>query len=179
MVDESRKVRRIAERGVARQVADLIEPAIEALGFRLVRVRLTGDAGQTLQIMAERPDGTMDIEGCELISRTISPILDVDDPIAGKYALEVSSPGMDRPLVRTTDFEQWAGFEAKIEMTEMIAGRKRFRGRIEGFLDDEVRLWISDQEGGDPLLIGLPFDKVSSAKLVMNDELLNAPRTAH
>ena len=167
------------EEGLARKVAEIIEPAIEGLGFRLVRVRLTGDSGQTLQVVAERPDGSMNIDDCELISRTLSPLLDVEDPIASAYALEVSSPGIDRPLVRPSDFERWAGFEAKIEMAQMIAGRKRFRGRLEGFEDDEVRLWFKEDDGADPVVVGLAFENVASAKLVMTDELIKASTTAH
>ncbi len=167
------------EEGLARKVAEIIEPAIEGLGFRLVRVRLTGDGGQTLQVMAERPDGSLNIDDCELISRTLSPLLDVEDPIAGAYALEVSSPGIDRPLVRPSDFERWAGFEAKIEMAQMIAGRKRFRGRLEGFEDDEIRLWFKENDGADPVVVGLAFENVASAKLVMTDELIKASATAH
>ena len=165
--------------GLALKVAEIIEPAIEGLGFRLVRVRVTGDNQQTLQVMAERPDGTMNIEGCELISRTLSPLLDVEDPIASAYALEVSSPGIDRPLVRPSDFDRWAGFEVKIEMAQMIAGRKRFRGRLEGFEDDEVRLWFKENDQADAVVIGLAFENVASAKLVMTDELIKASQTAH
>lgn len=179
MTDMDLNTRLAAEQGIARRVAGIVEPSIEALGFRLVRVRLTGDAGQTLQIMAEREDGTMNVEGCELISRTISPLLDVEDPIAGAYALEVSSPGVDRPLVRPSDFERWSGFEAKIELSQMLAGRKRFRGKLEGFEDGEVRLWFTEKDGDDPVVIGLPFTGIAAAKLVMTDELLKASATAH
>ena len=158
--------------GVAAKVARLVEPAIEDLGFRLVRVRLTGN---TLQIMAERPDGTMTVGGCQDISRTISPLLDVNDPISGRYSLEVSSPGVDRPLVRPEDFELWAGFEAKIELVTPLAGRKRFRGMLEGFDDGEVRLFIPPPEkGGEDILIGLDITAIGDARLVMTDELLKA-----
>jgi ribosome maturation factor RimP len=160
------------ESGVAAKVAAIVEPAIEDLGYRLVRVKQTGS---TLQIMAERPDGSMTVGGCEEISRTVSPLLDVEDPISGPYSLEVSSPGVDRPLVRPEDFERWAGFDAKIELASPLAGRKRFRGRLEGFEDGEVRLFIEPQEkGGDEVLIGLAFDAIGDAKLVMTDELLAA-----
>ncbi len=179
MSDAAENRRLKSEQGVALKVAEIIEPAIEGLGFRLVRVRVTGDGQQTLQVMAERPDGTMNIEGCELISRTLSPLLDVEDPIASAYALEVSSPGIDRPLVRPSDFDRWAGFEAKIEMAQMIAGRKRFRGRLEGFEDEEVRLWFKENDQADAVVIGLAFENVASAKLVMTDELIKASQTAH
>ena len=117
-------------------------------GFRLVRVAVSGREGKTLQIMAERADGTMTIEDCEAISREISPLLDVHDPIAGAYRLEVSSPGIDRPLVRPSDFEDWSGHEAKIELKEPIDGRKRFRGMLEGFEDGEVRIEVDLGEAG-------------------------------
>ena len=160
------------ETGVAANVARLVESAIEELGFRLVRVRLTGN---TLQIMAERPDGTMTVGGCQDISRTISPLLDVHDPVSGRYSLEVSSPGVDRPLVRPEDFERWAGFEAKVELTTPLAGRKRFRGKLEGFDDGEVRLFVPPLEKADEdVLIGLDIKAIGDARLVMNDELLKA-----
>jgi len=174
---EDRRIGR--ETGVARRVAEIIEPSVGALGFRLVSVRLTGVNGQTLQIMAERPDGTMRIEDCELVSRTVSPLLDVEDPIIGAYHLEVSSPGIDRPLVRPEDFERWAGHLAKVELQVPLAGRKRFQGVLEGFdeADDEVRLFIASAEkGGDDVLVGLPFDAIAKAKLVMTDALLDAAR---
>ncbi len=168
MVDMTKRLEN--ESGPAAAVARLVEPAIEDLGFRLVKVRLSGT---TLQIMAERPDGTMTVGGCEQISRNISPMLDVDDPISGKYQLEVSSPGVDRPLVRPEDFERWAGFECKIELATPLAGRKRFRGRLEGFDNAEVRLFIPPVEkGGDEVLIGLDFAAIGDARLVMTDELL-------
>ena len=163
-----------SEQGIARRVAEVVEAPIEALGYRIVRIRLTGQNGQTLQIMAERPDGSMTIAGCQEISRAISPLLDVDDPISGKYALEVSSPGIDRPLVRPQDFESWSGFEAKLEMKMLIGGRKRFRGKLEGFEDGEVRLWFEDTDAQQAVVIGLPFDQLADAKLVLTDDLLAA-----
>jgi len=161
------------ETGPALRVAKLVEPVLESMGFRLVRVRLSGQGGQTLQIMAERPDGSFTIEDCEAVSRAVSPLLDVEDPVAGRYHLEVSSPGIDRPLVRQEDFERWAGHEAKIEMSVPQAGRKRFRGDIEGYVEGEVRLHIDNPEGGtERLLIGVPFADIAEAKLVMTDRLL-------
>ena len=160
------------ETGVAAQVARLVEPAIEELGYRLVRVRLTGNS---LQIMAELPDGSMTVGGCQDISRAVSPLLDVNDPISGRYNLEVSSPGVDRPLVRPEDFERWAGFEAKLELSVPLAGRKRFRGKLEGFDNGEVRLFVpSPDKTGEDVLIGLDVDAIGSARLVMSDELLAA-----
>ena len=121
--------RLIIEQGVAARVAAIAEPVIGGLGYRLVRVRLSGLAGCTVQIMAERPDGTMTIEGCEAISRALSPVLDVADPVDRAYQLEISSPGIDRPLVRRSDFERHAGSRVRIEMTVAVEGRRRFRGR--------------------------------------------------
>jgi ribosome maturation factor RimP len=163
------------ETGPALRVAKLIEPVLQGMGFRLVRVRLTGQNGQTLQIMAERPDGGFTIDDCEEVSRAVSPLLDVEDPIAGRYHLEVSSPGIDRPLVRPEDFERWAGHEVKIEMSVAQAGRKRFRGEIEGYDNGEVRLLIDNPEAGkERLLIGVPFADIAEAKLVMTDRLIAA-----
>lgn len=164
------------ETGPALRVAALIEPVLAGMGFRLVRVKMIG---ATLQIMAERPDGTFSIDDCEQASRAISPVLDVEDPIAGRYHLEVSSPGIDRPLVRPADFEDWAGHEAKIEMATPVAGRKRFRGKLEGFHEGEVRLFIENPEGAnlEPVLVGLPFADIGDARLVLTDELIAAARS--
>ncbi|MBN9447917.1 MAG: ribosome maturation factor RimP, partial [Bosea sp.] len=123
---EATEARIVVESGVAARVAAIVEPAILDLGYRLVRVRVTGQNGCTVQIMAERPDGSMTVEGCEEISQAVSPVLDVDDPVQAAYYLEVSSPGIDRPLVRASDFERWAGHLAKFEMSEPVGGRKRF-----------------------------------------------------
>ncbi|MFO0991368.1 MAG: ribosome maturation factor RimP [Hyphomicrobiales bacterium] len=162
------------ETGPALRVAKLIEPVLDGMGFRLVRVKLSGPA---LQIMAERPDGRFSIEDCEQASRAISPVLDLEDPIPSRYHLEVSSPGIDRPLVRAEDFERWAGHEAKIEMATPQAGRKRFRGILEGYADGEVRLFIDNPEGGtEKVLVGLPFDAIADAKLVLTDALIEAAR---
>jgi ribosome maturation factor RimP len=162
------------ETGPALRVAKLIEPVLEGLGFRLVRVKMSG---ATLQIMAERPDGSFTIDDCEQASRAISPMLDVEDVISSRYFLEMSSPGIDRPLVRTGDFERWAGHEAKIEMSVPQAGRKRFRGVLEGFADGEVRLFIDNPEGGsEKLLIGVPFAEIGEAKLTLTDALIEATK---
>lgn len=161
----------LRETGPAASVAALIRPALEDLGFRLVRVQVSGREGATLQIMAERPDGSISIDDCETISRQLSPLLDVHDPIRGAYRLEISSPGIDRPLVRPSDFEDWAGYEAKIEVREAIDGRRRFRGRLEGFEDGEVRMDVDlDTEGRQ--ILGFPIALISDARLVMTDELI-------
>jgi ribosome maturation factor RimP len=145
--------------------------------MRLVRVRLSGQNGQTLQIMAERPDGTFTIDDCERASRAISPILDVDDPVSGRYHLEVSSPGIDRPLVRPEDFERYAGHEARIEMQMPQAGRKRFRGDIDGYGAGEIRLKIDNPDGGaGKVMVGLPFDGIAEARLVLTDRLIEEAR---
>ena len=155
----------------AASVAALIEPALEDLGFRLVRVQVSGREGKIVQIMAERPDGSISIDDCEAISRQVSPLLDVHDPVAGSYRLEVSSPGIDRPLVRPSDFEDWAGYEAKIELSEPIDGRKRFRGLLEGFEAGEVRIDVDLDQVGRQVL-GLPIDTIADARLVLTDELV-------
>lgn len=161
----------VSETGLAARLAALVEPAIVDLGYRLVRVTVTGRDGQTVQIMAERPDGTMAIEDCESISRNISPLLDANDMLPGAYRLEVSSPGIDRPLVRPSDFETWAGHEARIELREPVSGRKRFRGIIEGFDSGEVRIECDLGEQGRQVL-GLPVGLIGEAKLVLTDELV-------
>ncbi len=169
--DDALRDRFLREAGSAAKVAELIEPALTDRGFRLVRVAVSGREGTTLQVMAERPDGTLTIEDCETISRDISPLLDVHDPISGAYRLEVSSPGIDRPLVRPSDFEDWAGYEGKIELKQPIEGRKRFRGIIEGFEDGEVR--IETEVGpGQRAVVGLPVALIGDAKLVLTDELI-------
>ncbi|MFT3988064.1 ribosome maturation factor RimP [Aestuariivirga sp.] len=163
------------ETGPALRVAALAEPVLADMGYRLVRVKMSGT---TLQIMAERPDGTFSIDDCEKVSRAMSPMLDVEDVIPSRYHLEVSSPGIDRPLVRPGDFESWAGHEAKIEMAVPVAGRKRFRGALEGFHEGEVRLFIENPEGAskEPVLVGVPFADIGTAQLVLTDELIEAAR---
>jgi ribosome maturation factor RimP len=158
------------ETGPARAIADLAEPVLEELGFRLVRVKVSGRDGGTVQIMAERPSGEMSVEDCATISRGLSPVLDAYDPMPGQYRLEVSSPGIDRPLVRPSDFALWAGHEAKVELTELVDGRKRFRGLIEGVAKNEVRLKIELEGKAEPVTIGLPFSLINEAKLVADRE---------
>ncbi len=165
------EARFVVESGVAARVAGLIEPVLESMGYRLVLVRLMGGSDAILEIMAERTDGTMTVEDCEAVSHAVSPLLDVHDPVDGAYRLQVSSPGIDRPLVRPADFERWAGYEVKIELKEAVSGRKRFRGPIEGFADGEARIEIEVPEAG-PQIIGLPVALIGSAKLVLTDELV-------
>ena len=125
------------------------DPVLEGMGYRLVRIKISGEAGCTVQIMAERPDGTMQIEDCEAISRALSPVMDVADPIQRAYRLEISSPGIDRPLVRRSDFERYAGHLVKIEMAIAHEGRKRFRGMLDGVEGDAVRLHRDDVRAGE------------------------------
>jgi ribosome maturation factor RimP len=154
------------ETGAAREIADLAEPLLEELGFRLVRVKVSGRDGGTVQVMAERPRGQMTIDDCAEISRKLSPLLDVLDPMPGGYRLEVSTPGIDRPLVRPSDFASFTGHEAKIELKELVDGRKRFKGRIEGVKNGEALLKIELPGSEEPQVIGIPFSLISEAKLV-------------
>jgi len=152
-----------------RPITALIAPSLEAMGYRLVRVAFTGGRRPTLQIMAERRDEVaMSVDDCADISRTVSALLDVADPIPVAYALEVSSPGIDRPLVERADFVRYAGHQAKVEMREMIDGRKRFRGRLLGADETIVRIAVDDRE------VALPLAEIVRAKLVLTDELLAA-----
>ena len=151
----------------------IIEPAVEAAGFKLVRLRLIGGKTKTLQIMAERPDGTMNVEGCAELSRALSDFLDAEDPIEGEYNLEVSSPGIDRPLTRLTDFARWAGHEAKIELTAPDAnGRKRFKGKLLGLDGTDVTFQADGSKLADGATMKLPFRSIAEAKLVLTDKLI-------
>lgn len=149
-----------------RRLAELLLPTIEGMGFRLVRLRLGGGRRPVLQVMAERPDGTMEIEDCARLSRALSAVLDVEDPIEAEYVLEVSSPGIDRPLTRPGDFERWKGWEARLETAAPVGGRKRFRGRLAGMEDAEVLV-----EAGEAV-IRLPFADLADARLVLTDALV-------
>jgi len=162
----------VAGHGQPRKIFDLLSPSARAANFEIVRVRYGLHDGHTLQIMAERPDGKMNVAGCEELSNLISAILDVEDPISGEYNLEVSSPGIDRPLTRPKDFERWAGFEAKLELSEAIEGRKRFRGNLQGFEDGEVLIEHQVEGQSDVQIIGLDFASIAEAKLVMSDDLI-------
>ncbi|WP_420392445.1 ribosome maturation factor RimP [Acuticoccus sp.] len=161
--------RLIAETGLDARVAKVVAPSLDALGFRLVRVRVSGQNGCTVQVMAERPDGTLAIEDCEAISHAISPALDVDDPIGRAYHLEVSSPGIDRPLVRRDDFERWAGHEAKLETAIPIDGRRRWRGVLVGLGQDTVGIRLAEL-GGETHWV--PLGELADARLVLTDALV-------
>ena len=166
----------IQETGLESDLAQLVEPVLDSLGFRLVRIEISGRDGKTVQIMAERPDGSMTIDDCEAVSKAISPLLDVQDIVADSYRLEVSSPGIDRPLVRPSDFVDWAGSEAKIELKAPIDGRRRFRGRLEGFEAGEVLIEVDLGEEGHKT-IGLAVGLIASARLVLTDELIREALT--
>jgi ribosome maturation factor RimP len=167
-----RDKRLITETGVAAQIAAIVEPVVEDLGFNLVRVKVTATNGCTVQIMAERPDGTMPVSDCETISRAISPVLDLEDPIGRAYYLEISSPGIDRPLVRESDFDRWSGYDAKIEMAVPVSGRKRFRGFIRGVESGAVLLELPDVKEGEEPIAHLPLTDLGEARLVLTDELI-------
>jgi ribosome maturation factor RimP len=163
--------RLITEPGRAARVAGLAEPVLAGLGYRLVRVRISGFAGCTVQIMAERPDGTMTIEDCEAASRALSVVFDAADPVEGSYRLEISSPGIDRPLVRRSDFDRYAGHQAQVEMAVLIEGRRRFRGELAGTEGECVRLRCA-APGSEPADVLLRIDDMTEAKLVLTDALV-------
>jgi ribosome maturation factor RimP len=184
---EGMEPRLIAETGTAARVAAIVEPALATLGFRLVRVHISGADGCTVQVMAERPDGKFEVEDCEAASRMLSPLLDEADPIDRAYRLEISSPGIDRPLVRRSDFERYAGHVVKVEMTAPVDGRKRFRGTLLGTRGDAVRIRGEDAKPetkgetktetkagapNDPVETLLPIDDMAEAKLALTDALV-------
>jgi ribosome maturation factor RimP len=156
----------IAKTAIDRRLAEIVEPVIADMGFELVRLRLMGGQTKTLQIMAERPGGGIEVDECAEISTAVSAILDVEDPVSDAYTLEVSSPGIDRPLTRLKDFDAYEGYEAKVETSELIDGRKRFKGVLAGVEGDEVLINIPEGT------VGLHFDWLADAKLVLTDELI-------
>jgi len=163
----------IAKAAIDRRLAEIITPAIEDLGYELVRVRLISGKSTTLQIMADRPEGGIEVDECAEISNAVSAVLDVEDPILDAYTLEVSSPGIDRPLTRIKDFEAFEGYEAKLETSELIDGRRRFKGVLAGVEGDEVLINVDAGGAGDEsVTLGLKFDWLSDAKLVLTDELI-------
>ncbi|WP_174802420.1 ribosome maturation factor RimP [Martelella limonii] len=172
MADKAREERLIVETGIDKRIADMIEPVLEDIGFKLVRVMLSGQNGLTLQIMAERFDGTMTVEDCEAVSKAVSPVLDVEDPIDRAYHLEVSSPGIDRPMVRKSDFYRWKGHLLKCETSVIVEGRKRFRGRIIEADADNFTLLRDGVAYGEPNEVTIPFSALSDAKLVLTDDLI-------
>ena len=164
--------RLVVEPGMAARVSAVAGPVLQALGYRLVRIKISGEAGCTVQIMAERPDGSMQIDDCEAISRALSPVLDVADPIDRAYRLEISSPGIDRPLVRRSDFQRYGDHLVKIEMAVAHQGRKRFRGLLAGVEGDAVRLHRDDTREGEDAEVLLTMEDIAEAKLVLTDELI-------
>jgi len=164
--------RLLVEPGLAARVAALAEPVIESLGYRLVRVQISPMSGLTVQIMAERPDGSMTVGDCETVSRALSPVFEADDPINQPHRLEISSPGLDRPLVRRSDFDRHAGHQAKVEMARGIDGRKRFRGTLLGTQGGAVRLRRDDAATGEQQEFVLPIEDMAEAKLVLTDALI-------
>jgi ribosome maturation factor RimP len=160
----------IAKTAIDRKLAEIISPVIEDMGFELVRLRLLGGSTHTLQIMAERPTGGIEVDECADISNAVSAVLDVEDPLSDSYVLEVGSPGIDRPLTRLKEFETFEGYDAKIETAELIDGRKRFKGVLAGVEGEEVLINLESQ--GETVTVGLQFDWLADAKLVMTDELI-------
>jgi ribosome maturation factor RimP len=170
--------RLIADRGDARRIGAIVAPVLRDLGMRVVRVKISAAAGSTVQIMAERPDGSMTVEDCEQASIAISPVLDLEDPIAGAYRLEISSPGIDRPLVRASDFRRAIGHEAKIEMAVPVGGRKRFRGLIEGVeaagSQVAARLRVAAKDDGSAEVVDLTVEHMDEARLILTEDLIRA-----
>jgi len=155
----------------AEKVSAIIADTVKALGLDLVRVTYGGGRKPTLQIMAERPDGSMSVEDCAILSREVSALLDVEDPIAGEFLLEVSSPGIDRPLTRAKDFERWAGFDVKVELHPSLdETRRRYKGRLHGVEDGSVLLTPVEETE----VVRLSLDDINKAKLLLTDELLRA-----
>ena len=171
-IDLLAEPRLVVEPGVAARVSAVAGPVLQGLGYRLVRIKISAEAGCTVQIMAERPDGTMQIEDCEAISRALSPVLDIADPVEQAYRLEISSPGIDRPLVRRSDFERYASHLVKVEMAVAHQGRKRFRGHLAGVEGDTVRLHRDDIRGDEDADILLVMEDIADARLVLTDELV-------
>jgi ribosome maturation factor RimP len=164
------------ETGLAARIAAVSEPVLADFGFRLVRVKLSAQAGATVQIMAERPDGSLSVDDCEVLSQALSPVLDVEDPIPGGYRLEISSPGIDRPLVRVSDFSRALGHEAKIEMSTPVGGRKRFRGLLESLegAGTQIKLSRTDAKPDENPAVMLNLADIAEARLVLTEELIRA-----
>ena len=169
---EAGEARIITETGLDRRIADIIEPVLVAMGYKLVRARLMNQNGLTLQVMAERNDGTMTVADCEEVSMAISPVLDVEDPVDKAYHLEVSSPGIDRPMVRKSDFERWNGHIVKCETSILVDNRKRFRGKITEVDADGFTLERDQVAYGEEPRVKIPFNALSEAKLILTDDLI-------
>ena len=170
--DNTNEPRLIVETGLDQRVAAIIEPVIVGMGFRLVRVRLLNQNGLTLQVMAERNDGTMTVQDCEEVSTAISPVLDVEDPVDKAYHLEVSSPGIDRPMVRKSDFVRWVGHIVKCETSILVDNRKRFRGKIADVNDDGFTIERDQVAYGEEPKVIIPFSTLAEAKLILTDDLI-------
>ncbi|NVP56680.1 ribosome maturation factor RimP [Mycoplana rhizolycopersici] len=172
MTEIQNEPRLIVETGLDRRVADIIEPTLEQLGYRLVRVRMSAQNGLTMQIMCERNDGTMTVEDCEAVSMAVSPVLDVEDPVDKAYHLEVSSPGIDRPMVRKSDFARWQGHLVKCETSILVDGRKRFRGKIVSSDEDGFTVERDQPAYGEEPTVVIPFSALAEAKLILTDDLI-------
>jgi ribosome maturation factor RimP len=172
MQDSQKEPRLVVETGLDLRVAEIIEPTLEAMDFRLVRVRLMNQNGATLQIMCERNDGTMTVADCEAVSMAVSPVLDVDDPIDKAYHLEVSSPGIDRPMVRKSDFVRWSGHLVKCETSVLLDGRKRFRGKIIETDDNGFTLERDQPAYGEEVRVTIPYSALAEGKLILTDDLI-------
>ena len=170
--EQAQEPRLITETGLDRRIADIIEPVLVPMGYQLVRVRLSSQNGATLQIMAERTDGTMTVEDCEAISTAISPVLDVDDPVEKQYHLEVSSPGIDRPMVRKSDFTRWSGHLIKCETSILVDNRKRFRGKIVSADDDGFTIERDQPAYGEEPKVVIPFTALAEGRLILTDDLI-------
>ena len=169
---EAGEARIIIETGLDRRIAEIIEPVLVALGYKLVRARLMNQNGLTLQVMAEKNDGTMTVTDCEEVSMAISPVLDVEDPVEKAYHLEVSSPGIDRPMVRKSDFTRWQGHIVKCEISILVDNRKRFRGKITDVDADGFTLERDQVAYGEEPRVKIPFNTLSEAKLILTDDLI-------
>ncbi|WP_047454028.1 ribosome maturation factor RimP [Rhizobium rhizogenes] len=170
--DNINEPRLIVETGLDQRIAAIIEPVLVGMDYRLVRVRLMNQNGLTLQVMAERNDGTMNVQGCEAVSTAISPVLDVEDPVDKAYHLEVSSPGIDRPMVRKSDFVRWNGHIVKCETSILVDNRKRFRGKITDVNDDGFTIERDQVAYGEEPKVTIPFSTLAEAKLILTDDLI-------
>ena len=171
-MDELNEPRLITENGVAQRIGRIVDPMIRSLGYRLVRVKISGLNGCTVQIMAERPDGTMGVNDCETVSRSVAPLLDVEDPISTNYHLEISSPGIDRPLVRVSDFQRWVGYDARVEMAIAVDGRKRYRGFIDAVEGEKLTILLPDVPEGENQRPVLDIRDIAEARLVLTDAVI-------